>query len=77
MMRLWPIKKRDADLERELQSDLDLEEEEQRENGMQGDEARLAARRALGNATLIREQAHEAWGVVQFERLWQDPLLCF
>jgi hypothetical protein len=26
--------KRDADLERELQSDLDLEEEEQRENGM-------------------------------------------
>jgi putative ABC transport system permease protein len=72
MMRLWQVKKRDADLERELQSDLELEEQEQRENGMEGDEARSAARRALGNAMLIREQAHEAWGVVQFERLWQD-----
>ncbi len=28
-MRWWQIKKRDADLERELRSDLELEEEEQ------------------------------------------------
>jgi hypothetical protein len=32
-MKRWQIKKRDADLERELRSDLELEEEEQRENG--------------------------------------------
>ena len=32
-MKWWPIRKRDADLERELRSDLELEEEEQRENG--------------------------------------------
>ena len=32
-MKWWQIKKRDADLERELRSDLDLEEEEQREDG--------------------------------------------
>ena len=32
-MRWWQIRKRHADLERELQSDLELEEEEQREGG--------------------------------------------
>jgi putative ABC transport system permease protein len=32
-MRWWQIRKRDADLERELRSDLELEEEEQRETG--------------------------------------------
>jgi predicted permease len=71
-MRWWQIRKRDADLERELRSDLELEEEEQRENGVPSEEARYAARRALGNTTLIHEQAHEAWGSAAFERLSQD-----
>ena len=30
-MKWWQVGKRDADLERELQSDLELEEEEQRD----------------------------------------------
>jgi len=42
-MKWWQIKKRDADLERELRSDLELEEEEQREGGISGEEARHAA----------------------------------
>ena len=71
-MRWWQIRKRDADLERELRSDLELEEEEQRENGLSAEEARYAARRAFGNTTLIREQTHEAWGWAPFERLLQD-----
>ncbi len=71
-MRFWQIKKRDADLERELRSDLELEEEEQREQGLSPDEARFAARRAFGNATLIREQTHEVWGLAGLERLWQN-----
>ena len=71
-MRWWQIRKRDADLVRELQSDLELEEEEQRENGLSAEEARYAARRALGNTTLIREQTHEAWGSAPFQRLLQD-----
>ena len=73
-MRWWQMKKRDADLERELQSDLELEEAEQREHGLSAEEARYAARRALGNKTLIREQTHEAWGVAPLERLLQDLL---
>jgi predicted permease len=71
-MKWWQIKKRDSDLERELRSDLELEEEEQRENGLPPEEARYAARRALGNMTLIREQTHEAWGWATLERLSQD-----
>jgi predicted permease len=71
-MHWWQIKKRDADLKRELDSDLALEEEEQRENGLTPEEARYAARRAFGNKTLIREQTHEAWGWAAFERLSQD-----
>ena len=60
-MNWWQIKKRDADLERELRSDLELEEEEQREGGIAEEEARYAALRAFGNLTLIREQTRAIW----------------
>jgi predicted permease len=71
-MKCWQVKKRVADLERELQSDLELEQEEQRENGLSQEEAGYAARRAFGNPTLIKEQAREAWGWASFERVSQD-----
>src|SRR5277367_742787 len=71
-MRWWHLKKRDTDLERELQSDLELEEEEQRERGLSQEDARYAARRAFGNATLIREQTREAWGWMRLESLAKD-----
>lgn len=69
-MRWWG--RRDAELERELRSDLELEEEEQREKGLSAEEARYAARRAFGNEALIRERTREAWGWTQLERLLQD-----
>jgi predicted permease len=71
-MRWWQIRKRDAELERELHSDLELEEEEQRENGLPPEEAHYAARRAFGNTTLIKEQTREAWSWAPFERMLQD-----
>jgi len=70
-MKWWKIKKRDADLERELRSDLELEEEEQRESERSAEDARYAARRAFGNTALIKEQTHEAWGWAIFERSQQ------
>ncbi len=76
-MKWWQMKKRDADLERELHSDLELEEEEQRENGVLPEEARYAARRAFGNTTLIRQQTHEAWGWTPVERFLQDARYTF
>jgi predicted permease len=71
-MRWWQIRRRNADLERELRTDLELEEEEQRERGVSPEEAAHAARRAFDNFSLIREQTHEAWGWAPVERLWQD-----
>src|ERR1700728_4193638 len=71
-MKWWQIRRRAADLERELRSDLELEREEQGEAGLGGETAVYAARRAFGNATLIREQTREAWGWTPLDRLWQD-----
>ena len=71
-MRWWQIGKRDADLERELQSDIELEEEEQRERGLPPREARHAALRAFGNPTLIREQTHATWSWNWLESLASD-----
>jgi hypothetical protein len=71
-MKWWQLRKRDADLERELRADLELEEEERREEGLSPDEVRREARRAFGNKTLIKEQAHEAWGWAALEHFAQD-----
>src|SRR6202012_3454103 len=71
-MPWWPTRKRSADLDRELQSDLDLEEEEQRDRGLSPEEARYAALRAFGNPTVIREQTHETWGTAPLERFMAD-----
>jgi predicted permease len=71
-MTWWQIRKRDADVERELQSDLELEEEEQREHGVPPEEARQAALRSFGNPTLIREQTRAVWSWNWLESLVRD-----
>ena len=71
-MRWWQFRSRDAELTRELESDLELEREEQRLRGVPAEEAAYAALRALGNTMLIREQVHEAWGWAGAERFWRD-----
>jgi predicted permease len=71
-MQWWRIRKRDADLDRELQSDLELEEEEQRERGLSKEDARHAALRAFGNPTLIREHTHAVWSWNGLENFLRD-----
>ena len=65
-------KTRDRDVERELLSHLDLEAAEQRVTGMSQEQARSAARRALGNVTLIAEEIREMGTWTPMEHLWQD-----
>jgi putative ABC transport system permease protein len=71
-MAIWRRRQREEDLDRELRSDLDLEAAEQRESGLSPDEAQYAARRALGNAALIKEEVRDTWGWGSLDRLRQD-----
>jgi predicted permease len=68
----WQSRKRDQDIERELQSDLDVEEEEQREQGVAPQEARHAALRAFGNPSLISEQTRAVWSWDKLDALLRD-----
>src|ERR1700685_2494395 len=60
------------DLQRELQMHLELEAEEQCADGVAVEEAPHAARRALGNATLVSEDVRESWGLGGLEHFLRD-----
>jgi len=71
--RPWSLRqRRDEDLDRELRSHLDLEAEDQQEAGLAAEEARYAARRALGNTALVKEDTRAIWGWTSLEGLGQD-----
>jgi putative ABC transport system permease protein len=63
---------REAELERELRDHLDLEAEEQQAAGLSSEEAAYAAKRALGNTALIKEDVRAAWGFQWLETFSQD-----
>lgn len=71
-MAWWRQRNRDEDLERELRSHLELEASEQQDNGLSPEAARYSARRALGNATRVKEDTRAAWGGVWIETAVQD-----
>jgi predicted permease len=63
---------RGDDLDRELQGHFELEAEERHEAGLSPEEARYAARRALGNTTLIKEDVRAVWNWTLLEQIGQD-----
>jgi predicted permease len=64
--------RREAELQRELQSHLAAEYDEQMADGASPEQARLAARRALGNEIAIREDTRAAWGYRAVDALSLD-----
>ena len=62
----------DRSLRAEMQFHLDALIAENIAAGMSPEEARCAAMRTFGNATLAREQTEETWGWTWLERLLQD-----
>jgi putative ABC transport system permease protein len=62
----------DADLEEEMRLHLELRQQQQIESGVNPDDARAASRRQFGNATVLREKSHTAWGWEWLEHLVQD-----
>jgi len=63
---------RDEDLDRELRSHLEAEALERQEQGLSPVDARNAARRALGNSGLIKENVRDAWGWTALEQVLRD-----
>ena len=65
-------KKLDHDLEDELAFHLAMREAKNSARGIDGEEARYAARRQFGNVTRIKEACREAWSFVSLETTWRD-----
>ena len=61
-----------ADLEEEMQLHLDLRQQQHIAAGSAPDAARFAAQRKFGNATLLKEKSHTAWGWEWMESFVQD-----
>ena len=73
--RLWMLIRRrqfDADLEEEMRLHLELREQEEIQAGRSPKEARQAASRRFGNATLLEEKSHMVWGWGWLESFVQD-----
>jgi len=62
----------DQERARELEAYLEIETEENIARGMSPEEARYAARRKLGNTTLIREEIYRMNSLGWLETFWQD-----
>ena len=62
----------DKDLQEELRLHVELERERLRDAGVPDEEAARAARRVLGNATLIRERTRDVWGWGWLDDLGRD-----
>jgi putative ABC transport system permease protein len=70
----WLTKRpdREAELREELQFHLDEEADQRQADGLAEDEARSAARRELGNLTLVEENTRAMWGWMRLEQLSRD-----
>lgn len=65
-------RRKEADLREELQFHLDEEVDERQIEGLSGEEAQHAARRDLGNLTLVQEESRAAWTWAWLEQFAQD-----
>src|SRR3954464_13746726 len=62
MWRIFGGRKREAELDEELQAHIDIEARRLEDEGVSGAEAAAPARRALGNRARIAELTRESWG---------------
>ena len=75
----WLTQRRgkEAELREELQFHLEEEAEQRQAEGLAEEEARWAARRELGNLTLVQENTRAVWGWTILEQLGQDLRYAF
>src|SRR5262245_22480902 len=68
---LWR-RRREEELEEEIQSHLRMAIRDRMERGESAEEAESAARREFGNVGLIKETTRGMWGFGSLETIWQD-----
>lgn len=70
----WLLQRRrkEAELREELRFHLEEETDERQGQGVENEHARWAARRDLGNLTLVHENTRAAWGWTLIDQLAQD-----
>src|SRR6516225_9354901 len=70
----WLIGRREKEhqLAEELQFHLEEEAAEQKESGLPEEDAKWAARRELGNLSIVKEETRAAWGWTLVEQFFQD-----
>lgn len=72
-LRAWAQRDRlSRDLSSELDAHVDLMARDLEHEGMSKDEARAAARRKVGNTTVLREESRDAWGFPALDHFLQD-----
>lgn len=72
MKQWWNWRKREKELEKEIQHHLRMAEGERVERGASTREAQAKARREFGNVGLVKETARDAWGWRWIEDLVND-----
>lgn len=68
----WNWRKRDAELQKEIQHHLRMAETDRVERGASMRDAQEKARREFGNIALVKELARDAWGWRWLEDLFED-----
>src|SRR5262245_64244597 len=71
-MKFPPGRRREEDLEEEIQSHLRMAIRDRMQRGESPEEAESAARREFGNVGLIKETTRGMWGFGVLETFWQD-----
>jgi hypothetical protein len=69
---LWNWKRKESELDEEIEFHLSEEAGERAAAGVTAEQARLAARKDFGNAALVRENTREVWGWGFVERWIED-----
>jgi predicted permease len=73
MRRLWnPFDRRRREFDEEIQAHLRMAAADREDSGASAADARNAAKRELGNLTLLKDATRETWGWLWLEGLAQD-----
>ena len=73
----WRYRRFQDDVAREIETHRRMTQSALERSGVDADEARAHAARALGNVTLMREEARSVWIASWIESLWQDARYAF